>query len=231
MGFRAAVVVLAVGVHLVVGDIDFDRIKAKIAAAEINTTGEIVCVLAKQSDKYKYIPILWAAILALAVPLFFMLYEGVFVEYGSYADTRFGIYTIYIAQLCVFLIAFLSVQYQPLKYWLVPNLVKTHRAKRLAAEQFMMQKVHLTDEHTGVLLFISLGEHYTEVIADKGIYGKLGAEIWQDIVDELVLKIKANQMTEGIEQAVEKIGVLLAEHFPASGNNPDELPNHLILID
>lgn len=231
MGFLAVAVVLAVEVHRVAGELNLDRIAERIAQAEAKTTGEIVCVLARQSDEYKYIPVLWAAIAALAVPMLFMIYEWLFVEYGSYVDTQFGLSTVYICQLLAFLVAYFIVQWRATKFWLVPKSVKMQRAKRLAAEQFMMQEIHLTDDRTGVLLFVSLGEHYAEVIADHGIYDKLDNAIWQKLIDELIGNIKQGNMSEGLEQAIDEIGILLAEHFPAKAENRNELANHLILID
>lgn len=227
------VVVLAAGVHLVVGELnlDLDGIAAQIADAEAKTSGEIVCVLAKQSDDYKYIPVLWAAFAALAVPLLFLIYEWLYVQNGWQVDGSVGLSVVYFVQLCVFLVAFIAVQWKPLKFMLIPKSVKLKRARRVAVEAFMAQEIHLTDERTGVLLFISLGERYAEVIADHGIYSELDDAVWQTLIDGLIADIKADRMSDGIIGAVGEIGKLLAAHFPATGENKNELPNHLIILD
>lgn len=230
------VVVLAVGVHLVAGEIISDdklaEIARHIAEAEQKTTGEIVCVLAKQADDYKYIPVMWAAILALAVPLVVLLYE--FLNAGAVwgGAAPLSVYWVYVAQLCVFFVGFLVVQWRPVRFALVPKYIKHRRAKRFEAEAFRNEKIHVTDKRTGILLFIAMGERYVQVVADHGIYQKLDNDVWQVIVDRLVADIKAGNMADGIVTAVDELGEMLATHFPADGDvNVDELPNHLILLD
>lgn len=212
--------------------LDKAKVAEAIAQVEQQTTGEIVCVLAKQSDDYRYIPILWAAIVGLAVPLFVLLYDWLFGAMGFYVSLMPSLYNVYFVQLCVFLAVFLMVQWRVLKFALLPKSVMRKRAKRLAAEQFMMQKIHLTAERTGVLLFISVAEKQVEIIADEGIYQKLDPNVWQELLDELICQIKADKMTDGIVQAVSQIGKLLTAHYPAdAANNLNELPNHIVILD
>ena len=45
------------------------RIAAAIGAAEANSAGEIFCVIAHSSSSYRLVPVAWAALVALAVPL------------------------------------------------------------------------------------------------------------------------------------------------------------------
>lgn len=210
---------------------ELDKIAATIGTAESKTTGEIVVVLAKQSDGYNYIPALWAALLSLAVPLVVILAAVFKADTGSYANDELSLEYVYIVQLLVFILAFITVRWQAVKLALIPKSIKHRRASRLAALQFVQQGVHVTTEHTGVLLFISLAEHYVEVVADSGIHHKLDGEIWQNIVDDLITNIKRDQMSEGIVSAIEQIGILLTTHFPSDGkDNENELANHLILI-
>lgn len=218
-----------------------DELAAHIGKVEQSTSGEIVCVLAQKSDPYQYIPILWAAFLALAVPFVFLMSDffgnllglnGFLIEDGSYAFNLSAVSLVYMVQLVVFIVAFMAVQWMPLKLALVPKNVKLKRAKRLAAEQFMLQEINLTDDRTGVLLFVSMAEHYVEVIADHGIYEKLDPSIWQKIIDELLIDIKADKMADGLMKAIDEVGLLLQEHFPIDENTyKNELSNHIILID
>jgi len=45
------------------------QIAEAIARAERRTDAELVTVLARRADDYPYLPLLWAALLALAIPL------------------------------------------------------------------------------------------------------------------------------------------------------------------
>ncbi|NRA88798.1 MAG: TPM domain-containing protein [Rhizobiales bacterium] len=215
-------------------NLNLKAISQKISQAEAKTSGEIMVVLAKQSDDYQYIPILWAALLALSVPLIFIInrFFNDFLQLDLVLGNYGYLNIVYFVQLAVFVIAMLLVQYSGIKYKLVPKYIKHRRARRLAREQFMAQEIQATAERTGILLFISLAEHYVEVIADKAIYEKLDNGVWQDIVDALIVEIKQNNMNDGILSAIDAIGVLLNEEFPLNTEKlANELPNHLVLLD
>ena len=52
-----------------ISDVDKRRIAEAIRAAEKKTAGEIFCVIAHACGDYRLVPIAWAALVALAVPL------------------------------------------------------------------------------------------------------------------------------------------------------------------
>jgi putative membrane protein len=133
---------------------DCQRITRAIAAAEKKTSGEIVAVVAHSSDDYRFIPLLWAALLVLALPLF------------AFTLTKAPATTIYAAQLAVFATIAMAILWRPLRLALVPGAIKRARAHAQALEQFLSQDLHTTKGRTGVLIFISVAERYVEVIAD-----------------------------------------------------------------
>ncbi len=46
-----------------------DGIAEAIRQAELKSSGELVTVIARAADSYRYIPLLWPALIALPVPL------------------------------------------------------------------------------------------------------------------------------------------------------------------
>ena len=58
---------------VVLSDQDRMRIRDAIAAAEAKTAGEIFVVVARVSDEYPMVPLLWATLAALFVPFPFLL--------------------------------------------------------------------------------------------------------------------------------------------------------------
>ncbi|MGH8369957.1 MAG: TPM domain-containing protein, partial [Gammaproteobacteria bacterium] len=83
---------------------DKARISDAIKAAEKNTSGEFVAVVAGASDHYIFLPLLWAAIIALLTP-------GVFILFGT-AFT--GEYThLYHLQLLIFIVLALLFVFVP----------------------------------------------------------------------------------------------------------------------
>ena len=197
---------------------EHQSIAEAIAAAERKTSGEIVVVVAAESDTYLYVPLLWASALALLVPWPLIFF------------TWLPIQTIYLLQLAVFFVIALVLWTRPLRYLLVPASVKQARAHRRAVEQFLAQNLHTTKGRTGVMIFVSVAEHFAEVLADVEIHDKVPKATWQGIVDRLIADIKASRPADGFISAVESAGRLLAEHFPPGKEDPDELPNHLIVL-
>jgi putative membrane protein len=197
---------------------DRDRVSAAIAAAEKGTSGEIVAVVAAESDSYLWAPILAAALAALAVaaPLIF--------------STWINVHWIYLLQLAVFGFGSIVLMSRPLRYVLVPTSVKRARAHARAVEQFLVQNLHTTPGRTGVLIFVSVAERYAEILADSGIHAKVPQAKWQEIVDRMTARLAAGQTADGFIHAIDEVGRLLAQHFPAGRHEPLGLPNHLIVL-
>ena len=197
-----------------------DRVAKAIAAAERKTSGEIVAVVAIESDTYAYVPLLWAGAIAMIVPWPFIFL------------TWLPMQLVFAVQLAVFLAVALATWTRPLRYALVPQSVKHARAHRRAVEQFLAQNLHTTSGRTGVLIFVSAAERYAEVIADIEIYEKVAKERWQGIVDRLIAAMREERPADGFVEAVtEAWASFCSAHFPPGSADPDELPNHLIVLD
>ena len=190
-----------------------------ITRAEAKTSGEIVVVVAIASDGYRSFGLLWAALIALAVPMPLIFATKWAVEY------------IYLLQLLVFLVLLVLFQLEGFRYALVPKSVRRARAHQRAVEQFIVQNLHTTKGRTGVLIYASFAERFAEVIADEGIYKKVPTSTWEDVVGELTNHLARGTTTEGFIRAVERCGKILAKHFPPGKVDHNELPNHLIVLD
>jgi putative membrane protein len=198
---------------------DKQNISLAIQEAESKTSGEIVAVIARAADTYRFIPLLWPALIALSLP-------GILLTITPTAPAL----DVYAGQIALFIFISLILQIPPVKYALIPKSVKFRRASRLARNQFHEQGLHLTQGRTGVLIFVSVAEHYVEVIADKGIHEKVPPGTWDEIVANFVGQVRAKRTADGFLAAINAVGEKLAENFPGSDKNIDELPNHLIEI-
>ncbi|KWT70969.1 hypothetical protein APY04_0631 [Hyphomicrobium sulfonivorans] len=197
---------------------DKERISAAISEAERNTSGEIVVVVAAQSDGYHYVPPLVAAIIALLVPWVLIYF------------THLGLVQIYLIQLAVFALITALLMPLPMRTALVPASIKHLHARRRAMEQFLVQNLDTTAGRTGVLLFISCAEHHAEIIADRAINNYVPEGVWQQIIDELTEHIGEGRATDGFIVAIGAIGDELARHFPPGDDDADDLPDHLIIL-
>jgi putative membrane protein len=194
------------------------RVSDAIAKAERATSGEILVVVTSRSESYLYVPFLVAALVALLVPWPFIYLTWLSMQW------------VYVVQLVVFLLVLALLIGGQRRLWFVPKKIKHMHAHRRAVEQFRVQNMHTTDGRTGVLIFVSLAERFVEIVADKGIDKAVPAGTWQAIVDQLRGDLARDQATEGFVTAVAATGQHLAKHFPPGKGDPNELPNHLIVL-
>jgi putative membrane protein len=204
---------------MLVSEADKVQVEAAIAAAEKRTSGEIVAVIARASASYVSVAPMVAALLALLVPWPLIYF------------TWWRVQDIYMLQLLVFVIAAASIYWPPVRLALVPNSIKRDRAHKRAIEQFVAQNLYTTRSHTGVLIFLSEAERYAEVVADRNIYAKVPQADWQALVDRLTARIGDGEVGAGLSEAIAAAGELLAKHFPPGSGDPDDFPNHLIVIE
>ncbi len=200
-------------------DQDRQKIADAIAAAERRSSGELVTVIAAAADDYRYIPLLWPALAALLLPALLLA-----VRPGLSA------WLVYLVQAATFVVLALIAHLPAVHLALVPAAVKRRRASRLAREQFFEQGLHRTRAHTGVLIFVAVAEHHVEIIADAGINALVPPGTWDKAVADFVERVREGRIAEGFLAAIGQVGDRLAEHFPRTADDTDELPNRLIEI-
>tara|TARA_B110000503_G_scaffold18622_3_gene27520 strand:- start:2473 stop:3096 length:624 start_codon:yes stop_codon:yes gene_type:complete len=194
------------------------KVQHAIGQAEKNTDAELVTVLAGESDDYYFIPTMWAALVSLVTPAV-LLQTNLWL---SQTDILW-------IQLIEFMALALVFRWQPLKHLLVPKRVKHARAALVAKQQFLNQGLHHTRGETGLLIFVSEAERYVEILADRGINNLVPDGAWDNILQQLLGQIKANNTETGLIDAIQACGDLLAEHVPST-HDQDELPNHLVIL-
>ena len=197
---------------------DRDRIAAAIRSVEARTSGEIVCVLAEQSADSGALPILLAALVALASPWVLV------------AVTELPVLAILSWQIVVFLALSLMLCLPRVRVALIPRRARRAMAFRVATEQFFTRAVSRKRDRSGILIFVSLAEHYARIIADDGIDARVPQSHWQAAVDALTACAREGRVADGFVAAIETCGVVLAEHFPRTDGSPNELPDRIYFI-
>jgi putative membrane protein len=201
-----------------IAESDRTRIADAIRKAESHTAGEIYCVIARHSSDYRLVPVAWAASIALFAPL-----PVIYL-------TKWSAAVIYLLQLTVFLIAAILLSHPRMRFHIVPRRAKHDRAHAEAMRQFFAQGLDKTEHRTGVLIFASTAERYAEIVADAGINEKVATQVWDDVVNALVIAIKAGRPADGFVAAIEQCAAILAAHFPPGTLKRNELPNKLLEI-
>lgn len=208
--------------HTLIGAEDHARIAEAIRKAETETSGEIYAVLARSSDDYFF-----AAGFVATCGILIASVIAAFLAHWYWFDIRLPMFGL--AVLAAFLTAMLVLWFFPaIRMLLVPRRIRYKRAHLNALQQFLARNVHITEHRTGILLFVSMAEHYAEVIADAGIHARVEQDEWNAIVATLIHHASRAQVAEGFVLAIGQAGLLLEKHFPAGPDNVNELDDHLI---
>lgn len=206
-------------------------LSAQIKHVESRTQAEIVTVIAQSSDGYRYIPTLWAALIALSVPGLYYLWIALNSTGWETTEISTSLFPwLYSFQVLTFLGLGMIFQIPKARLWMVPKHVKRKRAARHAREQFFLQKLHETQGRTGILIFVSVAEHYVEIIVDTAIAEVINDQQWSTTVDEFIEHVRKGDIATGFASTIDHCREVVWEHFPAPESRPDELPNRLIEV-
>lgn len=214
---------------------DHARVTAAVSQAERATDGEIVTVVAGRSDAYHDVALHWT-VLAMLFVLALLAWAPAPVEWlhalliDAWSDTppRWYLTFALVLMAVTFLVARVLLALDALRLALTPGRTKTRRTHARALALFRTAVELRTHGATGVLLYLSLAEHRAEIIADEAIHSKVSADVWGEAMAVLIAEVKQGRPGEGMAQAVAQIGKVLAEHFPRSQGDINELPDRLI---
>ncbi|MFT8232376.1 TPM domain-containing protein [Pseudomonas guariconensis] len=195
------------------------QIAEAIARAEQRTDAELVTVLARRADDYAYLPLLWAALLALAIP-------GLAHMALGWPDLR----SLLVVQVVTFVGLCLLLRNPRLASRLVPRLLRQRRASGLARQQFLELNLQHTAGATGVLIFVSEAERHVEILVDEGIARHLPEQPWDAIIARFTEQVCQGQTLQGFVDCIEACGELLSEYVPPTFAR-NELPNRLVILD
>ncbi|MGH6728309.1 MAG: TPM domain-containing protein, partial [Pseudolabrys sp.] len=116
---------------------DRARIASAIRSAESKTSGEIVCVLARSSSQTAALPVLIAAVAALALPWFLVTL------------TEMTVHRILVSQILVFVALLVLLCLPRVRVALMPRKARRAVAHRAAMEQFALRGVAHKKERSG----------------------------------------------------------------------------------
>lgn len=217
-------------------DADHDKVSAAIAAAEATSAGEIVAVATPISDPYHDVALHWALI-----PLFAVLAWAAwrpsalvwwhdFVLGGWQTEPTLGqlLTLLMIFAALKFTVALLILKWMPLRVALTPASTKHRRVRRRAVAVFKAAAERRTAGRTGILIYLSMAERRAEIVADEAIMKVTDDQTWGEAMASLITEVRAGRPGDGIVAAIQQVGVVLAEHFPRSATDANEIPDKLI---
>jgi len=217
-------------------DAERGKVAAAIAAAESKSNGEIVAVATPISDAYHDVALHWALI-----PLFAVLawaawrptaltwwYDFLFGGWSP-DPTLSQLFTLLMVFAALkFIVALLILKWMPLRLLLTPAATKHRRVRRRAIAIFKAAAERRTAGRTGILIYLSMAERRAEIIGDSAITSATNPETWGEAMAALLVDVREGRVADGIVAAIDQVGTVLAEHFPRSANDINEIPDKLI---
>ena len=215
---------------------DHDKVSAAIAAAEAKSNGEIVAVATPLSNSYHDVALHWAL-----VPLFGVLawaawrptaltwwYEFLLGGWTPEPTLSQLLTLLMFFAALKFTVALLILKWMPLRLALTPGATKHRRVRRRAVTVFRAAAERRTEGRTGILIYLSMGERRAEIVADEAILKVTDEHTWGEAMTALLVGVRAGRPGDGIVAAIERVGAVLADHFPRSATDANEIPDKLI---
>lgn len=208
-----------------------DAVSAAVSAAEAGTDGEIVTMIAPVSDAYRDVPPQYGLLAALLVPALVAIEPArlpLISDGWSAPELWLVIFAVMLLQVIAFLIVRYALARMAWRLRLTPRATKRRRVRARAVELFRVAAEQRTAKRVGVLLYLSTGERMAEIVADAAIHAKVPPERWGDAMAALVEEVRMGRPGAGMVAAVGAIGAIIAEHFPKTDADTNELPDRLI---
>jgi putative membrane protein len=184
---------------------DHRRIREAATTLEERTGSKIAIVITRVSDRYTLYTLAGATL-------------GAFIAGGLAIAARPALTgrALIFTQLCVLVVLTLVLEVLPIRLALVPARVKQASARNLAHREFVAHQMSEGPHPMRILLFVSLGERYVEILADHATHAIAPAGTWNRIVDEFVASVKSERIADGIVSAIESCGAMLPTRSDAS---------------
>jgi len=197
---------------------EMSRIKDAVCVAESGTTGEIVVMVVDYSDTYPEAATLGGVIVGSFLSL---------LTVTTFFDS--SLWEFLPLSFILFFPAVLIFRKIPvLKSALISRARKEDAVRRRALAAFYEKGLYKTRDNTGVLFFLSVLERKVWVLADSGIISKIDQATLNTFAGGITLGIREGRACQAVFESVDRMGRLLAEHFPVKPDDTDELANDVI---
>ncbi|TAA28132.1 TPM domain-containing protein [Pseudoxanthomonas winnipegensis] len=100
-------------------------------------------------------------------------------------------------------------------------------ARAAAHAAFARLRTWDTAANNGVLIYLLLADHHIEIVADRGLEGRVSAEEWRQVCAQIEAGMRQGDPEAAVVAGVQAASALLARAFPAMpGQRGDnELPD------
>ena len=99
-----------------------------------------------------------------------------------------------------------------------------------ALEVFSRLMVWDTAENNGVLIYLLLADRHVEIVADRGIHGRVGPDGWEAVCRCMEQSFAAGRFEEGVLKGIDAVTGILEKEYPAGGPSDNELPDEPVIV-
>ena len=183
-------------------------IKELIQAAEKKSDSEMVPMIVLRSDNYP------AAHFRLAIIVSFLFSLGLYFSPLAIINP---IYFLWI-QIPGLILGYLLANISFFARLMITKQEIEFEVTQRAIEAFFEHNLHTTQEHNGVLIFISILERKIKIITDVGVRQKVEQKIWDD------------GFVEALKNTINSTSDILECYFPITGKSKkNELRDDIII--
>lgn len=199
---------------------DREVIKELIEEAEKKSDSEMVPMIVSRSDNYP------AAHFRSAIIISFLFSLGLYFSPLSIINP---IYFLWI-QVPGLLLGYYLANIPAITRLLITKQEVEYEVTQRAIEAFFEHNLHTTEQHNGVLIFISLLEKKIKIITDIGVKKKVDQKIWDEIIFQFTEKVHKGEFVEALKNTIMATSDILENYFPASGKQKkNELRDDIII--
>ena len=111
-----------------------------------------------------------------------------------------------------------------------PALLAGQSTRERALEVFSQLRVWDTEENNGVLIYLLLADHDIEIVADRGIAGRVSQGEWEKICRDMEERLRRGEFDKAVITGIEEASELLAQHYPPRPGDRNELPDRPVRL-
>jgi len=97
-----------------------------------------------------------------------------------------------------------------------------------AQKRFLELGMTRTRYRNAVLIYLVPRTRQFAIVGDQGVHEKCGDAFWQSVSAGMSDLLKQGRFTDALLDAIQKVGDVLARHFPRESDDQNELPDRIV---